>query len=481
MRTRQLTGPQGRFSFDSGLSDIRALELLIAGPLLRLLQAELPKYGMATKPSAAEPAALMVVGVASVLCGSDSRADSELVDHWPRLHQAFRENGYRVPEHPLTTGAFRYYRDEVLGGSMPESLAAMLRAAFAHLAIQLGLLPESEEPWLEPAVGQIVAADGTWQKAASEVTCVEDSRTAFPGNREDRIRRSRILEDTSALYSSVGYNTLVFSVRGDETRLRVILDVRNSRQSEMGDVVPALQDLVALVGTERLRCFVYDGAMTGEVHREIRTSCGVLTVNKPKGIRSAGQWQRHRESLVSPDASGFQLPGILSQCAKVFNVAGGLIWDLERSSGRFVRRRVVEVREVSRHALGARGFSWSVCLRVRCSDHHHDIQLDPNAELVGRTARWQFEGTGAPRRTRIIKMPEVFRILGMNESDGFKAVYGRRNDTEAINRQLKTDLRMGHRAGSYTLGRALFDFWLAAILANSKVWEEHRPGGSHGS
>lgn len=81
------------YRFDEGLSQIERLEVLIDSPLLKLVAPRLPAHGTRTKPALADPAALLVVGAATVIFGSH-RAWRASVTSWSntpaRIHSSRR-------------------------------------------------------------------------------------------------------------------------------------------------------------------------------------------------------------------------------------------------------------------------------------------------------------------------------------------------------------------------------------------------------
>ena len=61
--------------FDKGLAPMERICLLANTPLLHLAASALPAYGVTTKRSATNTAGLLLVGAATVVCGSDRAAD----------------------------------------------------------------------------------------------------------------------------------------------------------------------------------------------------------------------------------------------------------------------------------------------------------------------------------------------------------------------------------------------------------------------
>ncbi|UDY34026.1 hypothetical protein [Dermatobacter hominis] len=487
-----------RYDFDKGLADVERLEVLIASPLLHVLGRDLPAYGTSTKPSAAEPAALLVVGAATLICGSDRAADRELKAHWPRLHAAFVAAGYRVPAAPLRSQHFRDYRDGFLGGALPDSWKQTARTMFVELALSLGLFPENDEPWIRPHLDGIVTADGTWIAAATDVRdmTTSRSRTGTPRVAVDADRKSgdrtggeterpvkgtgvKGIAKSKRKQRGWGYMFCITSVRGGAPRLRVVLDVAHAPNSaELDVVIPTVRRLREYLG-DRFRCLVYDGAMAGVHHRKIRR-LGVLSVNKPKGLRNPKLWSRYRGERVGVGAKVLE---VANDCEHrhLLTVTDGLFWELtETVVGGYVRHRVPEVTDIRRFEVGPTsddGFRWEMDVTVRCERGDHIITFDPNATIKCATgAALRKSAHGPLTYNAELTLSQQLRMLQPNE-DNFAPVFGRRNDSETGNKNLKMDYDLGDRARSYTVERVDTDLWIYSLLTNALAWAEH--GGRH--
>lgn len=453
------------YDFTAGLSQVERIEVLIGSPLLWLLGPALPVYGMATKPSAAEPAALLVVGAATLICGSDRAADRELRAHWPRLRRSFVAAGYRVPVEPLQSRHFRDYRDKVLGGSLPEEWKDDARGLYAGMSLQVELFPDSVRAWNDPHLDGVVTADGTWFRSASEVRGMKKSRS--------KTGSPRILKDTDRKNKGGrGYMFCIVSVRGEGPRKRVVLDIVHAPKSaEMKFVTPCILRLRERLG-DRFRCFVYDGAMHGEDHRRFRKA-GLVTVNKPKGLRRPDKWSRHLDTVVGEVAKIFD-PDLGCGCRHLLTVTAGMFWEPESNTFNGYRRsRILEVAELRRVGPVKGEFSWELDLVVRCGHGDHVFTVDPNAEVACATgAELNASDGGRLRYGTTLNLSDKLRVLQAND-DNFAKVYGRRNDSESGNHSLKSDFGLGHRAGSYSVERHDTDLWIYSLLANALVWEEY--------
>lgn len=459
------------YGFDDGVAQIERLEILIDSPLLKLVAPHLPAHGTRTKPALADPAALLVVGEATVIFGSDRRADAELRAHWPHLRACFKGSGYRVPATPLLARHFRDYRDKVLGGRLPAEVKELARDLAANLAIEIGLFPEVDSPWDAPDFGQVVVADGSWWAAASKVRTVDESRSKH-GN-------PRVVADADPHNKhSWGYNFCFLGVRGEHPRQRVMLDIAHAQgQHEMEAVLPAVARLRARVG-DRFRLFVYDGAMHGVHHQAVR-AMGLMALNKPKGIRKRDQWKQFRNTDVGAAAAVFELD---IDCGErhLFNVAAGMTWELAAQewlgSVKFTRLRVLEVNEVRRVEVDG-SFKFELDCTVRCKHGHHRVVINPDATFsaitAGKLARDPIRST---KDSAKVNLSEQLRSCQVNTEEFWK-LYARRNDIESGNKTMKFDFGLGNRSRSYRVGAHETDPWIHMLLANSLVWREHLQSG----
>ncbi len=470
------------YDFDLGLAQIERLEVLIASPLLAVLVPDLPVTGEKTKRSSGEAAALIVVGAATLICGSDRAATRELRAHWPRLRAAFDTAGIRVSGVPLGATEFRTYRDDLLGGVLPEPVKEALRELFVGLALELGLFPEVNAPWNEPDPDGVPTADGTWVRAYAEAGGEYGSASDSVSGDADRFNAvkwkgnggSKPTKDAEQRNkTSWGYNICIVSVRGDgkRHRQRVVLDIARAVDGdELAAAMPAFLRLKDRLG-DRLRCVVYDGAMRGTHHLQLRAA-GMVTVNKPRGIRKLDQWQQHRGTRLGKTAKVFELP-ISCGCRHLFNVVGGMMWEAHHAPLGLTRSaEPLPVTTLDRHGPDADGvYSWTMTLRVPCREGDHVVEVDPNAKLPSITVKAL--QAGAKRSSAVTNLAEDLRMVQMHQ-EVFRPVYGRRNDSESGNKTLKTDYGHGKRANSVTWGRVDFDLWMFALLHNALVLREHQ-------
>jgi hypothetical protein len=450
--------------FESGLSVVEMLIELIESPFLAVLKETLPVHGMRTRPSVADPSALFVVGAATVVCGGDRAADRELAFHWDTLVPHFVAAGMRVPAKPLCAQNFRDYRDGVLGGRLPEEFKETARDLFAGFAKDLGLFVEDESQLTDPGLTQTVYADGTNFAAATQVRDLSTSRS--------KLGAPRVAHDADRWTNGWGYTFCLLIARGADPRKRVLLDVVHAPGTrEMEVVVPAVKALQRRLGPG-FRCFVYDGAMQGVHHRELRAS-GLITVNKPKGIRRMDQWKAYRDTVMGKDAKLFELNDGCSR-RHLLTVAAGMLWEVEATELGLVRRRVPDNVAHRRTDVGGGRSAWKVDYVLRCPLGDHTLTVDPNATYSAQTVREldkDLRASTAGRAT--MNLSEDLRMVQVNDPEIIGPLFGLRNDAEATNSIIKNRYRFGTRSRSYTADRLDTDLWIFAVVTCTLAWREH--------
>ncbi len=449
-----------RWNFDRGLAIVDRLTVLAETPLLRVAADALPPGNdrIMGRPSTLTKEGLLIVGAATVLFGSDRRADAELDAQWPLLRPRLRAAGIPVPVRPPTAQAFRYWRDTHLQDpAVLDDLKAALLPVYIGMAKDMGFFGDtSEAGWLEHLPYNTLLADGSWWRPASEVGHPIDKNGTTKRSRT-RYRTPRVVEDADVRGNAFGYCHVMVFAQGVNPRERIVFTIdRAPGGNEMDNVVPTVLRLREMLG-DGLRHFIYDGAMAGVHHHELHRS-GLLTVNKPKGLRSLEQWRSFQGSRIAKN----RIMRIHTHCTHDHRVdlAAGMFWVVGTDQlGRPVRSTVVEHRDVRRLMRPDGGFRFELDLVTRCPEGDHILTVDPSAERYKLDRRW-------------LNLAEQLRTLPMN-LETFGPVYGLRNSSESDFSHMKHFLGLGTRAGSYTVERHELDLILTGMIHNAADWLEH--------
>ena len=452
------------YDFDN-LSFGDKLELFAQSPLVRQFAEQMPAQGLRTKRALTTTVGTLVVGLASILAGSDRRADAELRYLWPILRPVLVKAGLEVADEPVTTQHFRDYRRRFVTGEVLASLHSAFRRQAVDLVKVLGLLKDQGEPLLSPSVSQLVFGDGAWFTPASDVGRM---KRRHKGNEKGKVAphpsRSKYgcprIVDYDSRGKAYGYNHVTLYARSEAPRLRVVLSLLAAPGgNELDAMDEELDRLVAAFG-DGLRGFVYDGAMAGAHHRVYRKR-GLLTINLPKGMDSREDWGKGLDKVVGN--AGHVITVHLAQgCTHHLNVAYGSFYQLERDAlGRWVRRRVLEHTDVRRIKTDD-GYRWELDVKIHCEGGTvHTWTVDPNGHLASD------KGT--------VNLVERLRIITPHSGEPFSVLYGVRNNAEAHNRLIRTDWAMGDRARSYARKDHELDRLLVCLLNNALVLAEHGP------
>ncbi len=362
------------YRFDN-LSVMDRLEIAVQSPLVSELGRTLPRHGVTTRPAKTSPTGMLLLGIASVIAGSDRRAEAELRTHWHRFRRVCLASDIPMPAEPLRLQIFRDYRARFITEEVLADLHLAFRAQAVQLAQLLGLLKSDDAPMSSPATSQVVFGDGSWFLPASDVGRVKTDYFRRNRPHQSRAKKKPRVVDYDVQGAAYGYNHVTLHVRAATeeenpaaARLQVVLALLAAKGSDEMHVtnleVRRLRDAVG----DGFRCFVYDGAMAGEHHRRFR-SYGLLTVNKPKGISTLTDWRNGLDTHVGEGQRVLELT-FPAGCVHRLNVAYGMFWQLRSNptGRRLVRERVADHVDLRRHQEEDR-FRWELDVALPC-DHH---------------------------------------------------------------------------------------------------------------
>lgn len=157
----------GNYDFDNGLAVGERLVILADDPVFRSAAELLPKQGEVTKKALLSTVGTLVIGAATVLYGSDRKADAELKYQWPRIGNELRRAGVADNVESVNSDHFRNYRDTHLSSEHLQSWSKDVMPMWVGVAQHLGLLEKSgstipeDENWFDPNQASTIVADGT--------------------------------------------------------------------------------------------------------------------------------------------------------------------------------------------------------------------------------------------------------------------------------------------------------------------------------
>jgi len=452
--------------FEESLSPGDWLEVLTRDPLFEMMGRMLPGYGNSTRPAHASPQAVLLTGAATVCYPSDRKADAHLRRYWPAEREAWETATLTLPDAPVLSQQWRYYRDRYLTPEVVGDMWGLFRDGAAHYATEIGLFGGGPADYRHPDPNRAVFADGTVFAPASRVG-YGPKDNLHPTR--SKTGNPRYVDDMNEQGKMVGYSHVVlFAQRFDPTtgnamaRTRLILDAARVRGSigkdkggEMAQVIPACRRLRDQVG-DGLTHLVYDGALRGTHTRQL-ASMGIVAVNKPHGIRTRGQLEDYDHK---PVAAKSVFPVDIDGCCHELTYSYGHLWNTVRSLGRDRRAQILAVTDVRRLPAPS-GYTFEADFEVPCDafgGHILNVSTHENAEIPGSRH----------------KVPSELALVPMGDKDVFNAVYGLRNSAESAFNLLKHHRGMSPRAQSYNGLRHEIDLLLAAMVNNALVRAEHR-------
>lgn len=476
--------PMRSYHFDN-LAHIERLEIVVNDPVFHLLAAQLPPIGTTTKPAATSTAGYLFVGVATVVYGGDDRATAELRAHWTSFIRILRKAGIPAPSQPLTAQHFRDFRDKFLVrkfGSVEaanEVLKEALRAAALGQAKDLGLLHghewtvgDSSNGWFDVPRERVLIADGTWfyemyEKTPPDMNQRKKKRKNKRAGSKRQIRltrskqgRRRTTPDADYQGKAHGYSHAILSVRGDDRHRSIVLDLaRCPKGHEMGVVTESLVRLRDRLPDEDM-AFVYDGAMRGKHHKQLREELGLLTINEAPGHDGCAYRQYEGTQVPKSSTRLRDLAFTTSSgetCMQRVEVLAGQLFRTEPSALRGRRQRQQPLDHVAVRRFDTDGtYRWEVDVEFTCTEHHevHRATIDPNSTMGG------------------IALAEQLCAVPPNH-ERFRALYGVRNFAESLNQYLKGTIMHTERARSTNGHRHELDLIFAMLTSNAIAWAEH--------
>lgn len=447
-----------RYRFDKGLATGQKLDILANDPTLAALAAtELPGLGEKTNGSITDARGMMVFGAASVLWGSDRRAEVELADQWPIRRPIFDKAGIRTSIDAPNAAAWQYYRDRYLTEDVVANLKETLRDLWVGQARKMGLFPKpiGQHDWLNTNHLHTVYADGTWFAPASGVGIRgQKSRAAENG-------QPRLSEDVDERGRAAGYcHVFTMARRQGDDRMRLVLDFERARR---GDELPVVLESLRRVhhlAEDGLRHFVYDRALNSHDQVKEIVAMGILPIGKPAGLDAFHDWRKVLGSEVEPGALTFDLDW--GGCTHRVAMTHGMMWNLKNRRGRWLREKRADISDIRRVKREDGSFAFLLDLRMRCGPRWHDFTVDLCAPLTVDGGR------------REVDLAAHLKPHPVADIELISNAYSVRNDVESEFSRFKNHMGIGPRAGSFTALGHEIDLLLLSLTVNALAWAEWR-------
>ncbi len=371
---------------------------------------------------------------------SANHCDAELRSGlWDTLRTEAVAVGLDDPgEDAFTYHHYTYWRNQLAVDLDPRTRLAdcFTRTAIDH-ARSLDLLTPGSGSRTYPTPDRTIYGDGT----------VIRPRWAS-GNRVDASAQDHYRFDGAIN----GNNFVIVSARAARPDGRVVLGIDRVPEpgAEAATAVQLFQHVHSRTPDDGIQAVVYDGAFQGvHIDRIMRTT-GLGVANK----LAAAVRNEDGPSLPKRRPLGtFTHPSQKKSrtCSHTLHAVDGSIVDVAIADDGTPTDVATAVRkQVKRSQRGDGSFRFHLAVTVPCPNGDFTVWLSPHAETNRDTT------------------PEHVRLIPPGDPH-FAELYGRRNDAESFNAQLKRTL-LADRASSVGWERQLFDLYGFALLHNSINW-----------
>lgn len=429
---------------------------VLAAPLIHDIAADLD-LGRPHGRRRRHPIALHLAWAAlSRLYGSANRLDAELAhpDAWGAFVDTYNTaaanhpHGQPCPPHtpPLTADTHRHLRDRLTTDDGLEQLTDTFTRHAVTTARAIGLLdPHGGGSLTRPHPTRTIYGDGT---------VVRPIYSQSPtGTRVDHDAQAHRRHDGTI----VGNNLVHLAVRGPALHQRVLLAI--GRTPAPGGEAATAVELIRRVHDHAgpgIQAVVYDGAFRGVHHHTLMTDLGVTVVNKVHPAGRDGDQRLHRPHTLG---TWTHAAGRRAQCNHTLVAHNGAVCDTTlTATGELELSPPLRRQQVRRYARRRRGgWRFSLGVAVTCPYGDFTAWISPHPEPGDATH-------GRPDQLRLL--PE--------HDPHFAAIYGLRNDSEAINAEYKRTLP-ADRAAALGWRRQVLDLHAWALLNNTLAWHVHAP------
>ena len=407
---------------------------------------------------------VMMLAVLAWRHRSVTRAAANLADRmlWQRLRRAVA-SAYpdhpdrRLSSEPVSRSQHYRFRRRWLNAEMLERLSAVVEAEAVATALTLGLLDPAAGSRTRPDPRCVAYGDGTWLPALSGLS-LSDAVNPDTGEVLHRFDRDALGYYRDPIDRSPGYELVIVAVRGDHPGERVILSTRlRSKANPMqgrNDGSMAAEMVLSLRSRHPelaagLRCFAYDMALSASDQNRLLDE-GIIPVAKVRAGRAGRVHVKNlgKRTFTARDGTTRRIAvtAVDGRVCITVTDSDGEQWYLpltlaqvkhERRAGRTV---VAAHRRVPEHPLTPTG-------------------------LVAATVRIPHNQTAELSRS--------LRVFA--ESDlQFRGLFGRREDAESINSDLKARLwnKRSPALGHDNVAFSVFAYQMHQLIAAVTAYQQ---------
>ncbi len=455
-------------------SSLEKVEAILSNPAVYELARAIPGPAKGGRRRAYPAFMLLVFDALLSVWRSGRQVEAEL-SHllvWGHMQRIVRDRfpndpSMHLPKRPMRRHHYLYGRDRYLTDpKILEQLGTIHRELASAQATEVGLLdPEGPGSYTHPDLSRVLHADGKvltpLYRAKPGQTCV-DTKTG-------EVREVRYEPDAALHFEGDGeatWGTKFVMVATRSALGRLVLDVGHVPDpgSEAKVAVSCLERLATHV--TGAQAIVYDTALRGVHHQKILRELGIVPVNMVSsaesiGSRTAKRKIHRREKTVHVEDKDVRVSDGSTLRVRLFSRAGaiGIMRPMESGELQFI-----PLSRIRTHRMKARSglYRW-----------YNDYRLPEHLGGGQITVRLHQDDED---RTRRFNRTENVRPIPPSDQD-FPRLYGRRNDSESLNRALEDTLFLG-RAHSLGWRRQQVEVLGWALMVNALTMARHRAAES---
>ncbi|MGI9193645.1 MAG: hypothetical protein ACR2FO_03945 [Actinomycetota bacterium] len=370
-----------------------------------------------------------------------------------------------LPRTPIRRHHYLYARNRYLQESKSlKAIASLHRQIAANQARELGLMdPKGPGTWTSPDPTRLVHADGK---------VITPLFKAKPGevrvNKQTGEARDLQFEPDAGLHfegtgeTAWGTKFVIVAARSGRAHGRIILDVEWVAKPG-AEAAGAMDSLVRLApAIPGAQAVVYDNALRGVHHQRLLRELGLMPINRVAALAAGEKKSTHThgdrvEKSVHVESRKVKLADGSVRTYSLYAL-GGAIGLGELTDGGELE--FVELKRLRTLRLGSKAgaYRW-----------YNEYRLPP--EYGAEKMRVRLYGN-AEDKARRFNRTENIRPISPTEP-AFKKLFGRRNDCEAINRDLVDSMWLG-RAHSVGHARQHLNLIGYAVMVNALALHQHR-------